>query len=53
MDQARDFQDPAHRLLRSGQRQVTAASPNPFPHLQQHGKAAVADAVQTRQVDDD
>jgi hypothetical protein len=26
------FQNPAHRLLRGGQRQVTAAPPSPSPH---------------------
>ena len=53
IDQARGFQNVAHRLLRSGQAQVTASSPSPFPYSQQHRQAAVADAVQTRQVDDD
>ena len=53
IDQARGFQNLAHRLPWSGQGQVTAISPSPFPHSQQHRQAAVADAVQTRQVDDD
>jgi len=53
IDEARGFQNVAHRLLRSGQAQVTASSPSPFPYSQQHRQAAVADAVQTRQVDDD
>ena len=53
IDQARGFQNLAHRLLRSGQKQVTAVSPCPFPYSQQHRQTAVADAVQIRQVDDD
>lgn len=53
IDQARGFQNLAHRLPRSGQGQVTAVSPSPLPHSQQHRQTAVADAVQTRQVDDD
>jgi hypothetical protein len=53
IDQARGLQNLAHRLPRSGKGQVTAVSPSPFPHSQQHRQTAVADAVQTRQVDDD
>jgi hypothetical protein len=53
IDQARGFQNPAHRRLRSGQGQVTAVSASPFPHSQQHRQTDVADAVQTRHVDDD
>jgi hypothetical protein len=53
IDQARGFQNPAHRLPRSGQGQVTAVLPSPFPHSQQHRQTAIADAVQTRHVDDD
>jgi hypothetical protein len=49
IDQARGFQNLAHRLPRSGQGQVTAVSPSPLPHSQQHRQTAVADAVQTRQ----
>ena len=53
IDQTGGFQDPAHRRLRRGQGQVAAAGPGPFPYPQQHGQAAVADALQGRQVHDD
>ena len=53
IDQASSLQNPPHRLLRGCQRQVTAALPSPFPYSQQHRQAAVADALQARQVHDD
>jgi hypothetical protein len=45
MDQARGLQNLEHRLPRIGQEQVTAVSPSPFAHSQQHRQTAVADAV--------
>jgi hypothetical protein len=53
IDQACDLQDPAHRLLRGRQGQVTAASPSPFQYSQQHRQTGVADALKVRQVHDD
>ena len=53
IDQAGGFQNPAHRRLRGSQRQVAGVSPGPFPDPKQHRQAAVADALQARQVDDD
>jgi hypothetical protein len=47
IDQARGFQNLPHRLPRSGQGQVTAVLPSPFPHSQQYRQAGVADAIQT------